>query len=294
MILLLTCAFLYHHIFRSPHKGQNDDFNIQTSYIYKGYEDKIIKMINDLKAIPYEDIYTTSKDHLKLRARFYKNNSSNKVAICFHGYRGTAYRDFSGGAKNLIDLGINVILVDERAHGESKGHSITFGKKEQFDVLCWIKKAKEILGENIEIILVGISMGGASVLMSADKIDKNIKIIADCPFSTPKEIISHTIEKLKMSPKFFFPLVNLASIIYGHANLSKIDASKCVAKGTSKVLIIHGTNDTVVPYEYSKRVALENKDKVQYELFEGAEHGMSFLVDEKRYKKLVKEFLEGE
>lgn len=279
------------NVFYTPHKGQNNDFNIHQNYIYKGYEDQCENMVKELLKVPYEDIYIKAKDRVKLRARFYENKSSRRVAICFHGYRGTACRDFSGGAKTLIDEGFNVILPDERGHGESKGHSITFGHKEQYDVLCWINKAYEMLGKDIEIVLFGISMGGATVLLAANKVPNSIKIVADCPFSSPKEIISETIIHLGLKPKFFFPLANLASIIYGHANLNNDDASKNIKECNSKILIIHGTSDTIVPYKFSKRIYEENKDKVQYELFEGAEHGMSFLVDTKRYKDVLNDFL---
>ena len=81
-------------------------------------------------------------------------------------------------------------------------------------------------------------------------------------------------------------------MIFGHANLSKDDANPHVKNSKAKFMIIHGDLDSIVPYQFSQRVYLDNKDKVRYELFKGAEHGISYIVDKKRYHEIVKEFIE--
>jgi len=291
IILFLIALFsVYKSVFYTPKEGQNDDFHLNGSQ-YDNYHETINKMITKLKSIPYEDVYTISYDKLKLHARFYEAKESNKVAICCHGYRGTAYRDFSGGAAAFIEMGINVILIDERGHGLSEGHSITFGRKEHRDVVSWVNFAKEKLGRDIEIIIVGISMGGASVLFASDKVGE-AKVIADCPYTTEKEIICQTIKYLKLPVKLFFPIVNLSSIIYGHASLTKDDAAKSIANTDNKILIIHGDNDSIVPHTFSERVAKLYPNKIRYELFPNAGHGMSYIFNKERYIQVIKEFLD--
>ena len=94
-----------------------------------------------------------------------------------------------------------------------------------------------------------------------------------------------------MNPKIFWPIANLTSIIYGHANLAKDDANEHVKESKAKIMIIHGEDDTLVPYRFSYRIKEENPDKVRYELFPGAEHGISYLIDKPRYQRVIKEFL---
>ena len=129
ILFFIALLLLYRNVFYSPLKGQINDFNLQGSKNFQGYEEDIKELIIQLMARPYEDIYIQSFDRLKLHARFFENKESNKYAILCHGYRGTAYRDFCGGAKEAIELGYNVIIIDERAHGTSQGHSITFGRR---------------------------------------------------------------------------------------------------------------------------------------------------------------------
>ena len=292
LLIILTfflCLGFYLNVFYSPKKFQSDDYKLDNP-IYGGYQNTIKPMIAAIKAVPYEDIYTTSFDKLKLHARLY-DQKSDTVAILFHGYRGTPYRDFSGGAMEALGIGYNVILVDQRAHGSSKGHSITFGEREQKDVIKWVEYARNRFGQNIKIVLIGISMGGTTVLMAADKIDGDVKIIADCPFSSPKSIIKTVIRKLKLPETLFYFLVNLSLLIFAHTSLNKGSIEESVNKSHHPILIIHGDKDSIVPYIMSEELYKKHPDKVRYELFPGADHGMSYLIDKERYEKAIKDFL---
>ncbi len=293
LLFLLGLFVIYHGSFYTPHKNQNDDFALTPATEILGINYDIIKLIQAILDVPYVDAYIKSFDHKRLHARVYKNKKSKKVVIMCHGYRGTGIRDFSGAGKYIIDKGYNVILIDERGHGESKGHSITFGVREHKDVLSWVNYAYEEFGQDIELILMGISMGAASVLFAAEHLPKPAKIIADCPYSTPKEIINETIQTtLKLNPRIMFPIANLSLIIFGHTSLNQLDASKSVKNSKCKVMIIHGDKDTIVPHQFSERIYYENEDKVRYELFPNTDHGVSFVTDTKRYKRILDEFLE--
>ena len=159
--------------------------------------------------MPYEDLYIESFDKLRLHARYYENKGSKKIAIMFHGYRGTITRDFCAGAPTIMSFGYNVITVDHRAHGESQGHTITFGVRETKDAVKWVEYIKNKFGSDYEYAIIGISMGGATVLGISDKVGDNLKVIADCPFTTPKAILSETLKNMKLSPKIFYPIFAL-------------------------------------------------------------------------------------
>ena len=292
IVFFVALGYLHHVIFYTPIKTQNDDFHLTESTQFVGVEKFVFELIVKLRQQQCDHVYTTSYDKLKLHARLYENPKSNKVVIMFHGYRGTAIRDFSGGAMHMIEKGYTVLLVDERGHGESQGHNITFGNREKHDVASWYNYALKRFGKDKEYIFVGISMGAATILFAQNYIPGLHKYICDCPYSTPKEIICETIKKLNLSVGFFFPIVNLSSIIFSHASLCKDDASKATSKGNNKVLIIHGEKDTIVPYELSKRIYLENKEKVRYELFPNTDHGVSYLTDTNRYLSIIDEFIE--
>ena len=54
---------------------------------------------------------------------------------------------------------------------------------------------------------------------------------------------------------------------------------------------MHGDSDQVVPHHISQALYEAYPDKIQYELFKGANHGSSYMVDTARYIKVVSDFL---
>lgn len=290
VLLFVLLIIIHHNVFYTPIRGQNNEYDLTGPTLKVAKKEDIYKMIDDLKSVPFEEAWILSKDKKKLFARKYVNKNSDKVAIMCHGYRGTSLRDFSGGAKMIIDLGLNVLLIDERGHGRSEGHSTTFGRKEKYDVLKWIEYAKKEFGEDKKIILVGISMGAATSLYVSEYIE-GAKIIADCPYNTPKEVIMNFMKKSKLPAKFLYPFVLLSSLIISGANINKENASRSVSKGKNKILIIHGEDDTLVPYKFSHKIYEDNPDQVTYSLYPKAEHGLAFIIDKPRYIKEVKDFI---
>ena len=290
IVFFLALYFVYRFSFTNPKNRRMDDFADLDGPIFGPYKEQLLPKINIFKNRPYEDLYIKSFDKLRLHSRYFEVKGSKKVAIMFHGYRGTVYRDFCAASQIFIDLGYSLITVDHRAHGLSQGHSITFGVRESKDLISWVEYAKKRFGEDFEYILVGISMGGATVLMAADKVT-NVKLLVDCPYTEPKIVLKETLKAINLSPKFFYPLVNLSSIIYGHTNLNKISAFASVKKSNNKILIVHGDCDQVVPQYISQELYEAYPDKIQYEVFKGANHGCSYMVDTERYIKVISDFL---
>jgi len=295
LVLLLCLLFLfewyvYKRVFYSPHKGQNSEYNAVRDIHAEDLKERATKLVNELMDIPSEDLYTTSYDKLKLHAYLYKSEGSKEFVVFFHGFRRTARRSFAGRAMDCLKEHKNVILVDHRAHGLSEGHELTFGKKEQHDVVSWVNFIQEKFGKDSKITLVGVSMGATAVLGASDKIDESIKIIADSPYVSIRDVIKTTMAIIKMNPKVIYPIVALASILYCHSTLEH-DVSNNVRKSNNRILIIHGTQDNLVPYKDTQELSLLNKNHVKYELFEGVGHGLAYLRETEKYKKVFFDFI---
>ena len=78
----------------------------------------------------------------------------------------------------------------------------------------------------------------------------------------------------------------------GGFGLYDANAADAVKKANVPILLIHGDDDRFVPWEMSKRIAEAAPDKVEFHTFEGAGHGLSYLVDRNRYEKIVGDFLD--
>ena len=254
--------------------------------------DRCISLIDALNARPYERVSILSHDGLRLSGRYYHTADGAPLAILCHGYRGTPSRDFCGGANICLSRGFNVLMIEERAHCSSEGHSISFGINERYDVLNWTRYAAERFGPETKILLGGISMGAATVLMASElDLPQNVRgILADCPYTTPEEIITLTGKKLKFPMEALFPFVRLAAKLFGGFTLGGVNAASAVRHTKVPVLLIHGEADDFVPIEMSRKIHASNPDMVEFHTFPGAGHGQSCVVDFDRYKKIITDF----
>jgi pimeloyl-ACP methyl ester carboxylesterase len=249
------------------------------------------EMIGMLASIPSSDVFITSHDGLKLHGEYFEGEADRPIAIGFHGYRSSALRDLAGLATYYYYRSFDVLLVDERAHGESEGRCITFGAKERLDVLSWVKYAEERFGKNKKIILFGMSMGAASVLLSTelDLGDGVVSVVADCPFSSAEGIIAKVCRDKGIPPKIFFPAIKFGARLFGGFKLSERDPIDAVRNAKVPILLIHGTADDFVPREMSDELSNVGRN-ITYLNIEGAPHLMSMMYDEEAYTAALDNF----
>jgi len=213
-----------------------------------------------------------------------------------HGYRGTAIRDFCGGSRIAFELGHNLLIVDQRAHGESGGHTIAFGVEERLDCLDWLKYAVGRFGCDTPMALYGVSMGAATVLMASGLgLPENVKcIVADCPYSSPRAIISKVCRDMRLPPGPAYWLVRMGAKLFGRVDLDGASAVDAVRQAGVPVMLIHGEADDFVPCSMSREIHGANPHKISLHTFPGAGHGLSYIEDRPRYEALVREFLRGQ
>ena len=249
--------------------------------------------LQHLRALPYEVVTIQANDGKKLFARYYHTADGAPVQIQFHGYRGNAMRDFCGGTAFAKKLGHNALVVDQRSHGQSEGNTITFGVRERYDCQCWAQYAYQRFGKETPLILSGVSMGAATVLMAADlDLPETVcGIIADCPYSSPKDIISKVAGELGLPRKPAAALCSLGACIFGRFKFS--DASVLTAVSCTKlpVLLLHGDADQLVPCHMSHEIYEACSSDKELQIFPGASHGMCYLEDPQRYEAVVGAFL---
>lgn len=293
LVLIVTAVLIIYRIaFYSRERGRQENiYDIPSSPQYQPRREYMKKLIADLAAVPCERVEILSRDGVKLSARYYHSADGAPLQIQFHGYRGSAIRDFCGGARFALEMGHNVLLVDQRANGASGGRTITFGIRERYDVLDWIDYALKRFGAETSIGLYGVSMGAATVLMAAGmpELPDNVRgVVADCPYSSPEAIIRKVArEDMHLPAGLMMPLVKLASRVLGGFSLSADSPVEAVRRARIPILIVHGEDDRFVPCGMSREIRAANPNLVQLETFPGAGHGLSYIVDYGRYARLV-------
>ena len=296
LVLILICLLVMLYFFRitfvKMNIGNFDDVNDPCNSVLGEFKEAVGKGIEHINSTPCKWVETYSFDKLCLKARYFDNGKTNTV-ILFHGYRSSSSRDFSCALKLYTDLGFNVLLVDQRAHGRSEGRLITFGVKESRDVVSWIDFVNKKYSPE-KILIGGMSMGATTVLLAAGmKLPENVKaVVADCGYTSPVEIIK-TVAKnfLKIKADIFIPFLNAFCRIFGSFSIKGVSTLKSLEKCELPIIFIHGKADTFVPCEMSQEAFAVCNEKSRIVTVEKAYHGMSFLVDENEITNQLRDFL---
>lgn len=241
-----------------------------------------------------EKISVTTKDGLILRGEFYKslNINAKQTVICAHGFRSSGIWDFATLSMFFIN-NFNVIFINHRGHNESDGNEICFGQKSCYDVNLWIEKALEITPD-CDIILHGVSMGGATVLMASDKIENpKVKfIVSDCAYSDGGLEMKYMVKYSKYPP---FPTTSFCKIWFKWLNKVKMNEQKpieCVKNSKVPILFVHGKADKFVPFYMGENLYEACKSEKDCLWVDDAGHGMSYYKNKSAYEEKYLAFVE--
>lgn len=256
------------------------------------YKDVFAKSLEYLDGLKSERVYTKSFDNLKLAASYYNNNSDTTILL-FHGYRSDGRFDFACAVKFYIELGLNVLVVDQRANGESEGRLITFGIKERRDVVTWTRFINRKYAPR-NIFLSGVSMGATTVMMAANLgLPQNVKgIIADCGFTAAPDIIKKVARQaFKINASPILPILNIMCKLFGNFSLYETTTVKALKESNIPIFFIHGKKDGFVPCKMTEESHKAAAAEKYICLVEDADHGISFLVDTDNIQKQITEFV---
>lgn len=199
-----------------------------------------------------QEIFIETEDRVKIQSYFIPDKSSNKILIYFHGNAG----NICGRLFDLMQInnfGINVLGVSYRGYGKSQGEPSEEGI--YTDGKAALTYAVQSLGFSVNnVIVLGRSIGTAVAINTSQNLN-----IAGLILVTPLT----SGEDFAKAAGF-----GLASAFAGNSfnNIDKIVNISC------PVLIIHGTQDNIVPFEMGKKIYNKAKTEKQFVKVEGAGH----------------------
>lgn len=291
---LLVAYICFRIVFYEPRKQKlsSEDLPLPEEDIYKPYHHLMKNWILEARNFPHENYSIQSHDGLTLHAKYFEFAPGAVTEIMFHGYRGSAERDLSGGVQRCFSLGRNVLLVNQRTSCGSEGNVISFGINEHQDCLAWIDFAVNQFGPDVRLVLTGISMGASTVLMAAGKpLPKNVVgVLADCGFSSPKKIIQKCAKDQHYPVKFIYPFIKLGAKIFGHFDLEEYSPLEAMKTCKVPVIFFHGEDDDYVPCDMSRELYDVCTSPKKLVTIPGAGHGLVYLVDNQKYFESVVEF----
>ena len=192
------------------------------------------------------------------------------------------------------DLGYNILLPDLQHHGQSEGAAIQMGWKDRWDVLEWMNIANQLFGNDTQMVVHGISMGGATTMMvSGEPQQPFVKcFVEDCGYTSVWDEFSNELKtSFKLPP---FPLMYTTSWLcekkYGW-NFKEASALKQVAQCSLPMLFIHGDKDTYVPTWMVYPLYEAKPEPKELWIVPGAEHAVAYKENKQEYTEKVRNFV---
>lgn len=238
-----------------------------------------------------KELEIKSKDGLKLVGQLF-DYGFDKTVIILPGRRETLVYSYYY-AKPYKDNEVNVLVIDQRAHGLSEGTYSTCGIKEADDVVLWMVYLHEELNQK-SLYLHGICVGSCVASIAASKFKENYLkgVVFDSNFVSYKDIYkSHYIEHGHALFPVFYQIWIWFFFLTG-CYIKDARPIKYMPYLTVPVIFIWGEQDVYCLPEqndllFDKRGS-KNKQRV---VFENAAHSRVRLSDEVRYDALIGEFL---
>ena len=247
----------------------------------------------DLEAAAQTRVEVESHDGLRLVGHWYPADEPKRILIAMHGWRSCWSRDFGVITPFWHENGCSVLYAEQRGQGESEGEYMGFGILERYDCLKWAQWASENNPDNLPIYLVGLSMGATTVLMASNlDLPENVRgIIADCGFTSAYDIWKHVAEE-NLHLHYGLHAAAADDLCRKKIGVHSKECSTVDALKQTKVpvLFIHGADDGFVPVRMTHENYAACAGEKQLLIVPGADHAMSYCVEQDRYEKVANDF----
>lgn len=284
IIFIKTINCLFYYATLGKKRDKIETFNsLYTMGLYS---------LDEYEKLKLEELIVQSKDGYKLKGYYLNCNlPSKKIIILLHGYLVGHYRSCQY-IKFFIKEGFNILLVDQRGHGNSEGTYATYGRYECEDLDLWVSCIRQKVGEKCFIGVHGHSMGAATGLMYSvlgkNKIDF---IISESAYANAIEVIKRKLNKYKIP---FFPFYNLTNHkikkVCGFS-LGEISPMDMVKESKVPIMFIHGDQDELIPCYMSMEMYEIKKGIKSLCIIPRAKHNTCYATNQEKYENEVKNFL---
>jgi uncharacterized protein len=223
-------------------------------------------------------------------AWFIRAKNSKGLCIAFHAYA-SSKASALGAAKAFHEMGYDVLLVDFRGSGGSRGNDTTIGYREAEDVAATVNFASQKWPRESEI-LYGQSMGGAAILRAVAEL--RVQPSAVIIESTYDRMLSTVENRFHAMGLPAFPLARLLvfwggeQFGYSAFDLNPADYATHVH---CPVLMMQGGLDPRVTDAQARNLFDHFAGPKQFELFNNAGHCAFLEVDPDRWNRVVASFL---
>jgi len=246
--------------------------------------------------LAFDDVEIPTREEAVLRGWLVPGSPGAKAGVvAVHG-GGADRREFLRQVPIFHRMGLPVVLFDCREHGisDGSGRGISLGLRESEDVVAVATWARRELALD-QIVVIGTSQGGASVILAAAADPGIDVVIAENPFTSLYDLVrdARVPDRGAVPGWVAWLIVNTALWrMDGLDALRRPSPLEAVGQIAPRpLLLMHGTADEVIPLDHSKRLLAAAGDSAELWIVDGAEHAALFNRDPEAYEARIRDFL---
>lgn len=222
--------------------------------------------------LAYSDVWLTTDDGVRIHGWYIPREGSQKALLFLHGNGGNiSHRRDSVGIFNR--LGLNVLIIDYRGYGQSKGTPSEQGLYQ--DAMAAWRYLTTVKGfPESSVLIFGRSLGGAVAAQLAGQVNAG-GVILESSFSSAVEVANA-----------LFPVLSrLVMLRYA------FPAAEYIRSTPSPVLVLHSPEDELIPYATGRRLYEAAPEPKAFLPLRG-DHNSGFLLSQPEYEQGLRRFLE--
>jgi len=208
--------------------------------------------------LDYEDVFIRTNDGIKINAWYIPPGKKNITVLFCHGNGGnlTFYEE---KISLLKEKGYGVLAIDYRGYGKSEGKPHENGLYTDLrSAVRYLKEKKETYED--EIVLWGLSLGGAVVAQIASESDDFRGVILQSTFTSIQDMASNVLHKAYLGINSEYRNYPSHKAVKMLPTFQKFDTINKIKHINSPLLIAHSIPDNIVPAFMSRELAAIKKD----------------------------------
>ena len=243
--------------------------------------------------LDYQRVAWKSRDGTPLVGWWVPAERSDRTAIVCHGV-GAYKADMLEFIYTLNDGGFNVFALDFRSHGESGGHTVTYGRLEKQDILSALDVVREKYPAGSQrLVGVGWSMGAASLILAAAEDERLEALHIDAAFA-------RTFSIARVIARQQPPIVRGICLYMGTAwgsleaqtNLFTLAPVEMIGRIAPRpIMLIHGDVDQVIPIDEGRMLFAAAGEPKYWHVVVGAGHCQTLALETPIYGQRMIRFL---
>ena len=217
-----------------------------------------------------EELSITAADGVSLHG-WWIQGPGDRVLIWYHGNAGNI-GDRLHNARWFVDrLGVDVVLVDYRGYGRSRGTPDEDGVYLDGLAIYDAVAARSVRAD--DIVLFGRSLGGAVAIETALLRPAGALVL---------ESVFRSVPALAREHYWFVPSAVIRTRMDNESKIRRVQAA---------TLLLHGDRDGIVPLAHGRRLFELAASPVRLHVIEGAGHNDTYLVGGEPYAEMWGAFL---